>query len=124
MLFNPSLNDSRICCRFRSFTLESGAVLSHAAIARAMASSRALALARDAVAPVVVVASMAHRAATNEDRPQSSSPHGDRDGDASRLDRRRRAESVPLASASQGASVFVVVVVARERERERCDDRR
>ena len=90
-----------------------------------MASSRALALARDAVAPVVVVASMAraHRAATSEDR-QSSSPHGDRDGDASRLDRRRRAESVPLASASQGASVFVVVVVARERERERCDDRR
>jgi len=89
-----------------------------------MASSRALALARDAVAPVVVVASMAraHRAATSEDR-QSSSPHGDRDGDASRLDRRRRAESVPLASASQGASVFVVVV-ARERERERCDDRR
>ena len=123
MLFNPSLNDSRICCRFRSFTLESGAVLSHAAKARAMASSRALALARDAVAPVVVVASMAHRAATNEDRPQSSAPHGDRDGDASRLDRRRRAESVPLASASQGASVFVVVV-ARERERERCDDRR
>jgi hypothetical protein len=122
MLFNPSLNDSRICCRFRSFTLESGAVLSHAASARAMASSRALALARDAVAPVVVVASMAHRAATSEDR-QSSSPHGDRDGDASRLDRRRRAESVPLASASQGASVFVVVV-ARERERERCDDRR
>lgn len=89
-----------------------------------MASSRALALARDAVAAVLVVASMAraHRAATNEDR-QSSSPHGDRDGDASRLDRRRRAESVPLASASQGASVFVVVV-ARERERERCDDRR
>lgn len=90
-----------------------------------MASSRALALARDAVAAVLVVASMAraHRAATSEDRPQSSSPHGDRDGDASRLDRRRRAESVPLASASQGASVFVVVV-ARERERERCDDRR
>jgi Ni/Co efflux regulator RcnB len=89
-----------------------------------MASSRALALARDAVAAVLVVASMAraHRAATSEDR-QSSSPHGDRDGDASRLDRRRRAESVPLASASQGASVFVVVV-ARERERERCDDRR
>ena len=89
-----------------------------------MASSRALALARDAVAAVLVVASMAraHRAATSEDR-QSSSPHGDRDGDASRLDRRRRAESVPLASASQGAFVFVVVV-ARERERERCDDRR